>query len=72
MADLPQGAGLIPNPVNRVAGFCQPSPLPAGFPGMAWPMMAWVLENHYAHLFHQQPIIESAILVMDAGEESAD
>lgn len=69
MADLPQGAGLIPNPVNRVAGFSVNHHhfLP-GFPEMAWPMMAWVLENHYAHLFHQQPIIESAILVMDAGE----
>ena len=51
MADLPQGATLIPNPVNRVPGFsvgnihCLP-----GFPEMAWPMLKWVLENLYPQL----------------------
>jgi len=39
-----------------------------GFPQMAWPMMEWVLDTHYSHLFHQQPLVESAILVMEAGE----
>jgi molybdopterin-biosynthesis enzyme MoeA-like protein len=48
MADWPQGSDLIPNPVNRVAGFrfknhhCLP-----GFPQMAWPMMRWCLETWY-------------------------
>ena len=69
MANLPKGAALIPNPVNRVAGFSVDHHhfLP-GFPQMAWPMMEWVLDTHYSHLFHQQPLVESAILVMEAGE----
>ena len=42
MADFPQGAELIPNPINRVAGFRinQHHFLP-GFPEMAWPMMVF-------------------------------
>ena len=69
MADFPQGAGLIPNPVNRVAGFSiQTHYFLPGFPQMSWPMMEWVLDRYYSHLFHQQAIVESAILVQDAGE----
>ncbi|HSH54534.1 MAG TPA: molybdopterin-binding protein [Methylotenera sp.] len=69
MADFPQGAMLIPNPINRVAGFAIHNHyfLP-GFPQMAWPMMEWVLDTHYRHLFNQESIVESAILVSDAGE----
>lgn len=69
MADFPQGADLIPNPVNRVAGFSLRSHyFMPGFPEMAWPMMEWVLDTHYAHLFHQNVITEQAIVVWDAGE----
>ena len=69
MADFPADARLIPNPVNRVPGFSLGDHhfLP-GFPEMAWPMMEWVLDTHYAHLLHRQPTIEAAILVLDAGE----
>jgi len=69
MADLPAGAELIPNPVNRVAGFAinQHYFVP-GFPQMAHPMVEWVLDTHYRHLFHQQDYTELSILVMDAGE----
>jgi len=69
MADLPAGAELIPNPVNRVAGFAinQHYFVP-GFPQMAHPMVEWVLDTHYPHLFHQQDYAELSILVMDAGE----
>jgi len=69
MADFPKGAELVPNPVNRVAGFSinQHYFLP-GFPEMAHPMMEWVLDTHYSHLFNNKPVIEAAILVMDAGE----
>lgn len=69
MADFPLGAALIPNPVNRVAGFSinQHYFVP-GFPQMAHPMIEWVLESHYSHLFQQQDYIETSILVMDAGE----
>jgi molybdopterin-biosynthesis enzyme MoeA-like protein len=51
MADLPADAGLIPNPRNRIPGFSlgQIHCLP-GFPEMAWPMLEWVIENHYPEL----------------------
>jgi len=69
MADFPKGAELIPNPVNRVAGFSLASHyFMPGFPEMAWPMTEWVLHTHYSHLFHQHPVVEFSILVMDAGE----
>lgn len=69
MADFPLGAALIPNPVNRVAGFSinQHYFVP-GFPQMAHPMIEWVLDSQYNHLFHTQDYIETSILVMDAGE----
>lgn len=69
MADFPARAELIPNPVNRVPGFSVGHHhfLP-GFPEMAWPMMEWMLDQRYQHLFHQQPQAEAAILVLDAGE----
>ncbi len=69
MADFPRGAALIPNPVNRCAGFSIHAHyfLP-GFPKMAWPMMEWVLDTHYQHLFNQITFIEKAINVYDAGE----
>lgn len=59
MADFPQGATLIPNPVNRVSGFsmgdCHFVP---GFPEMAWPMLEWVLDTRYAHLHNNTPPVE--------------
>ncbi len=71
MADFPKGANLIPNPVNRVAGFSidQHYFMP-GFPQMSHPMMEWVLDTHYADLFNQIVITEASILVMDAGESN--
>ncbi len=75
MADFPMGAALIPNPVNRVAGFSIWLPNNAhthyflpGFPQMAWPMMEWVLDTHYSHLFHAQIIAEVSIKVFEVGE----
>ena len=75
MADFPQGAGLIPNPVNRVAGFSAGLPnqkqshyFVPGFPAMAWPMMEWVLDTHYSHLFHQTEFLEQSIIVIDGIE----
>ncbi len=69
MADFPQGASLIPNPVNRVAGFSMQNHyfLP-GFPSMAHPMMEWVLDTYYPHLFHQEDHVETAIIVIDGIE----
>ena len=51
MAHLPEGAALIPNPVNRIAGFSVGDlHFVPGFPQMAWPMVEWVLDGRYAHL----------------------
>jgi molybdopterin-biosynthesis enzyme MoeA-like protein len=35
---------------------------------MAWPMMEWVLDTHYAHLFHQTEHLEQSIIVIDGIE----
>lgn len=69
MADFPLGAALIPNPVNRVAGFSIRNHyfLP-GFPQMAWSMMEWALDTHYPHLFHQTQYCEQSIIIEDGIE----
>ena len=69
MAEFPEGAALVPNPFNRIAGFNVGKHyfLP-GFPEMAWPMLEWVLDTHYAHLFNAAPPVEEAIITEGAGE----
>jgi len=71
MADFPQGAGLIPNPVNQVAGFsvgdCHFVP---GFPEMAWPMLEWVLDTHYAALRNATPAVEYRLRALGNAAES--
>jgi molybdopterin-biosynthesis enzyme MoeA-like protein len=68
MAEFPQGARVIPNPVNRVAGFSiRDHHFFPGFPQMAWPMLDWVLATWYADL-RQVPPQERAIVVHGAGE----
>jgi molybdopterin-biosynthesis enzyme MoeA-like protein len=48
MAELPEGCLLIPNPLNRIAGFTlYEHHFFPGFPDMAWPMLDWVLERYY-------------------------
>ena len=69
MAEFPRGAELIPNPYNKVAGFSVGTHhFVPGFPVMAWPMIEWVLEHHYAHLFHRNPRMERSVLVFEAAE----
>jgi len=48
LVEFPEKARLIPNPVNQVPGFSINNAhfLP-GFPSMAEPMMAWVLDAYY-------------------------
>lgn len=54
MADFPEGAELVPNPFNNIAGFSvREHYFFPGFPVMAHPMAEWVLETHYAARFHQ-------------------
>jgi molybdopterin-biosynthesis enzyme MoeA-like protein len=69
MGEFPEGAAIIPNPYNRIPGFSYGTHyfLP-GFPEMAWPMMVWVLDTRYAHLFAPGAIAESSIIVREAGE----
>jgi molybdopterin-biosynthesis enzyme MoeA-like protein len=69
MGEFPEGATIIPNPYNRIPGFSIGSHhfLP-GFPEMAWPMMAAVLDTRYAHLFAPGSIAENSIVVRGAGE----
>lgn len=49
LVSFPEGAELIPNPVNKIPGFsiAQHHFVP-GFPRMAGPMLAWVMQQYYA------------------------
>jgi len=69
MGEFPEGSEIIPNPYNRIPGFSFRNHhfLP-GFPEMAWPMLAWVLDARYAHLNAPGSVIESSIIVREAGE----
>jgi molybdopterin-biosynthesis enzyme MoeA-like protein len=71
MAVFAKGAALIPNPYNNVAGFAlQQHYFVPGFPVMAWPMIEWVLDHHYADLFNREPHLEQAVLVYEAAESA--
>lgn len=71
MAEFALGAELIPNPYNNVAGFAlREHYFVPGFPVMAWPMIAWVLDHHYAHLFHRAPHSEQSVLVYGTAESA--
>ena len=69
MGEFPTGSQIIPNPYNRIPGFSLKHHhfLP-GFPAMAWPMMAWVLDTHYGHLIDPGRIAECSIIVRGCGE----
>lgn len=46
---FPRGADIVPNPFNRIPGFCvQHHYFLPGFPQMAHPMAAWALDTFYA------------------------
>ena len=69
MGMFPAGAGIIPNPYNKIAGFsCGSVYFVPGFPVMAWPMMEWVLDTHYTHLFQNAAWIEQSVIVFGAME----
>lgn len=68
MVEYPEGARIIPNPINRVAGFSiHRHHFVPGFPNMAWPMVEWVLENEYPDLKLASKITRS-FLCLDARE----
>ena len=74
MGVFPIGAQIIPNPYNKIPGFtCQGAGGGAvhfvpGFPVMAWPMMEWVLDTHYPHLFKKAAWVEKSIIIFGSME----
>jgi len=69
MGEFPEGAVIIPNPVNRIPGFSvRDHHFVPGFPQMAWPMVEWVLDTKYRDRFNAQEWKEQSILVFEAGE----
>jgi molybdopterin-biosynthesis enzyme MoeA-like protein len=69
MGVFPKGAGIIPNPYNKIAGFTVGHVhFVPGFPVMAWPMIEWVLDTHYRHLFNRRPYIEKSVIVFGSME----
>jgi molybdopterin-biosynthesis enzyme MoeA-like protein len=79
MGVFPVGASIIPNPFNNIPGFyCTGTAVGErggvffvpGFPVMAWPMIEWVLDTHYAHLFRATAQQEKSVIVFGAMEAS--
>ena len=79
MGVFPLGARVIPNPYNKIPGFsCTALPdssfaggavhFVPGFPVMAWPMVEWVLDTYYAHLFARRAWEERSVIVFGAME----
>jgi molybdopterin-biosynthesis enzyme MoeA-like protein len=70
MGFFPSGATIIPNPFNGIPGFSLQGRVHfvPGFPVMAWPMMAWVLDTLHADLHGRQAVEERAVVVYGAIE----
>jgi molybdopterin-biosynthesis enzyme MoeA-like protein len=69
MGMFPQGAEIIPNPYNKIAGFSVGSVyFVPGFPVMAWPMIEWVLDQQYAHLQRPPTVREKSVIVFGGME----
>jgi molybdopterin-biosynthesis enzyme MoeA-like protein len=71
MGEFPRGSSIIPNSYNKIPGFSVVDHhFVPGFPIMAWPMVEWVLDHRYAHLFHLAPESEASIIVYDLAEST--
>ena len=69
MADFPEGAELVPNPFNNIAGFSiREHYFFPGFPVMAHPMAEWVLDTYYADRFNQTERGSRSVYVFDQPE----
>lgn len=64
LGTFPRGVEIVPNPFNRIPGFCVRDHyfLP-GFPQMAHPMAAWALDTFYSKLFNRNPLVDKAFLL---------
>jgi molybdopterin-biosynthesis enzyme MoeA-like protein len=72
MGEFPTGANLIPNPTNKIPGFnIAEHWFVPGFPIMAWPMIEWVLDTHYADCFHQTSLGDLSMIVYNLAEADA-
>ena len=73
LGTFPASSRIIPNPFNRIPGFMvKEHYFVPGFPQMAHPMVEWVLDTFYAHLFNRAPKVEKAFLLTgDRAYESA-
>ncbi|WML91799.1 molybdopterin-binding protein [Thiothrix lacustris] len=69
MSELPDGASLIPNPINQIPGFkVQHHHFVPGFPNMAWPMVEWALDTYYHQYFDTTPPVEHRWLLQNVQE----
>lgn len=69
MGEFPVGSDIIPNAFNMIPGFYQARHyFVPGFPVMAEPMITWVLDTHFSHLFHQHEHAEKSLLVFEIAE----
>ncbi len=74
LVTFPAGAGIVPNPFNRIPGFmAREHYFVPGFPQMAHPMIEWALDTFYRDLFQPADArIEKALLLTGpAAYESA-
>uniref|UniRef100_UPI004048894E competence/damage-inducible protein A n=1 Tax=Polynucleobacter sp. TaxID=2029855 RepID=UPI004048894E len=64
MGEFPAGSEIIPNSYNLIPGFrIKEHHFFPGFPVMATPMMAWVLDELYADLFHLTDFVEKSFII---------
>jgi molybdopterin-biosynthesis enzyme MoeA-like protein len=71
MGEFPEGAAIIPNAFNKIPGFnIEDHWFMPGFPVMAWPMVTWVLESHYRHLFHRDELLDRSLRVYETAESA--
>ena len=71
MAEMAENAELVPNPINQVPGFKLANHhFVPGFPNMSWPMLEWVLDTYYQHLFDDEPNVEWRWDILGVAESS--
>ncbi len=74
MGVFPQAARIIRNPYNKIPGFSCDGPgggtvhFVPGFPVMAWPMIASVLDTHYSAHFRRHAHVEKSVIVFGSME----
>jgi molybdopterin-biosynthesis enzyme MoeA-like protein len=70
MGVFPAGASIVPNPYNKIPGFSVGTVhFVPGFPVMAHPMMAWVLDR-FPQLHRAVGVLERSLIVQGAMEAS--